>query len=154
MQSIFATMRFRPQFQVLAACAAFVSLGCDDGGEAPTEAAPNIVLGADGVGLDAADAGCRVVLRSVARVSNGRGGFETDCSSGSCRWVWEGRVDVAAGLVGTPAVLFKTPLTNERWISVDATAGAAGASTDGFTAWTFRIAEGTPAEGESGTSSR
>ena len=39
MQSIFATMRFRPQFQVLAACAAFVSLGCDDGGEAPTEAA-------------------------------------------------------------------------------------------------------------------
>jgi len=153
MHMLFAKTRFHAHFPVLVMCSAFAFGACAEDGKTSTEAAPNIVLGADGVGVDAADAGCRVVLRSVARVSNGRGGFETDCSSGSCRWVWEGHVDVAAGLVGTPAVLFKTQLTNDRWVSVDAVVAVVAntVATEGFSAWTFRIAEGTPAEGESGT---
>ncbi len=125
----------------LAACA-------DEGGSETGASAPNIVLGADGVGIDVADGDCRVVLRQVARVSNGRGGYETDCTSGSCRWVWQGELAVAADVVGVPAVLVST-LESSGWFAVEAT--IAGPAVDGFVPWTFRVSEHTPAEGTSGT---
>lgn len=147
MLSMFAGSYFSVRLHVVVATIGFAA-ACADAPPADLEAAPHIVLGADGMGLDEADAGCRIVLRSVARVPNGRGGYETDCTSGSCRWVWQGQVDVAAGLVGTPAVLFKTQ-TGDAWHSLDLV--VAGASVEGFVPWTFRLADGTPAEGMSGS---
>jgi len=149
MQSKFVSVTLTQRFQLVLVLSVFAFGACADAEAGSYEAAPHIQLGADGVGLDEADAACRIVLRSVARVPNGRGGYETDCSSGSCRWVWQGEIDVAAGLVGTPALLFKTQLTSGAWLSVDAVAG--GPAVDGMTRWTFRISELTPAEGESGT---
>ncbi len=124
----------------LAACA-------DEGQVETSESAPNIVRGADGVGIDVADGDCRVVLREVGRVSNGRGGYETDCVSGSCRWVWQGELAVAAGVVGVPAVLVS--VNDGAWFAVEAS--VSGAVVDGFAPWTFRVSEGMPAEGTSGT---
>ncbi|MBL8784839.1 MAG: hypothetical protein JNJ59_08075 [Deltaproteobacteria bacterium] len=134
-----------PLMMVLAlgACAEDAALDVEAAG-------PAIVLGADGVGIDAADSGCRVVLRSMGRVSNGRGGYETDCSSGSCRWVWEAKVDVATGLVGVPHLLYRTTSSGDRWIA--ARADASGAPHDGFSTWVVRVSEAMPSEGTSATS--
>lgn len=125
--------------------------GCTDDAAREAEAAgPAIVLGADGVGVDAADSGCRVVLRAMGRLSNGRGGYETDCSSGSCRWVWEARIDVASGLVGVPHLLYRTTSSGDRWIA--ARAEVIGGAHDGFTTWVVRVSEDMASEGTSGTS--
>jgi len=51
------------------------------------------------------------VLRSIARVTNNTGGYQSNCvPGGSCYYVWQGILDLSADAVaaGTPAVLFQS----------------------------------------------
>jgi hypothetical protein len=60
-------------------------------------------------GTDAADRGCRIVLRDVGRVAGAMGGYQSDCSAGTCYFVWQGTLDVQSGNVAngaTPIVLY------------------------------------------------
>jgi hypothetical protein len=125
-------------------------VGCDTthneaSREAPVSPAPAIVVGADGVGLDLADNRCAVVLRQVARVPDGRGGFETVCDSaaGPCRWRWFGTLDVSGP--GIPHVLYRTTETAGTWHAVAAT------PTDTAGRFTFELADYTPRPDYSGT---
>ena len=137
--------------------ALLVCVGCVDGGEA--EVAPDAALvaqpaGAPGAGKadgkDGADRGCQVVLRDVARRSDGRGGFET--AGGA--WVWTGQVDVALGALdggAVPGVVFRsnTDFRPQWWQKGMVSVEGARA---GFQRFEFRIDEHTPSPGMSGTS--
>lgn len=107
--------------------------------------APTIVVGADGVGLDRADNRCAIVLREVARVPDGRGGFETVCDSaaGPCRWRWFGQLEATGK--GLPHVLYRTTETAGTWHSV------AAAPTDMAGRYTFELTDYTPRPDYSGT---
>ncbi len=129
-----------------------LAVGCDASGNSPADAsdqrvdeAPAIVVGADGVGLDQADNRCAIVLREVARVPDGRGGFETVCdsASGPCRWRWFGTLDVTGP--GIPHVLYRTTETAGTWHAV------AAAPTETAGRFAFELADYTPRPDYSGT---
>ena len=127
---------------------------CADGGAdgLPTGRAPRIVSGADGVGVDAADTGCAVILRSVGRVSNGMGGYAT---SPAGLYVWDGVVDVDADVAaGARAVevLFQTTMGPQVWYVATATRAVGEASGGQYVRYTFRIDTNTPSAGMSVTS--
>lgn len=115
------------------------ALGCeaqDDATEAVASAAPALGT-ADG--LDQADHACQVVLRLAARDMVGSE-YETDCSSGECRYVWRGHVDVAESVQPEATVHVLYHLTSDpMWWEVAAmeTAGAA----PGFRRHAFAIRE-------------
>jgi Family of unknown function (DUF6209) len=118
--------------------------------------APRPLGSADGFG-DQADSDCLVVLRSVGRIKQGPG-YATTCdlggSSGSCLYVWEGQVDLdaaQAAKVQAVEVLFNTSQTGAAWYAVKAVKQATS-PTAGFTRYTFRIDQYTPAAGMSMTS--
>lgn len=89
--------------------------------------------------LDSADRSCRVVLRELARPVKD-GGFETDCTSGSCRYVWRGTVDLAAALDAVLAVRVLYRRSGQAsWWSVDAQ--LSDAISPGFKRYRFAISE-------------
>lgn len=121
---------------------AFV-FGCDGSTAAPepeSEPAPAIVMGADGVGTDRADYECRVALVSAGRLSDGRGGFEVDCTDGPCRWRFRGELAVRGE--GIPHVLYRTT-ESSGWLAKEAVV------TDGR--YVFDLVEHTPRPDYSGT---
>jgi hypothetical protein len=99
-------------------------------------------------GEDRSDHACTVVLREVARVPNGTGGYEVNEVDGQ-RWiVWEGWLDVAWDAVesgAAPAVIFRDPAGS--WWEVEATE-AEGAPA-GYRRYGFRLDEQTVTEGMS-----
>ena len=112
--------------------------------------APAIVQGADGRGTDRADTACAVVLRDVARIPDGMGGYASLPPDG--RYVWEGHIDVDAGLLAsgaTPSVLFATTETGGEWYA--APAGRI-AEIGRYVRFAFRIDAFTPRAGMSTTS--
>lgn len=103
--------------------------------------------GVDGT-RDGADRHCRVVLRSISRLPSPSGGFETNGSS----WIWEGQVDVsddarAENLV--PSVIYQSG-SDRTWREV--TTSFTSGAPSGFQRFFFRIQEGVPGPGMSGTS--
>jgi len=115
--------------------------------------APRYLASADSTeGGDVADSRCRVVLRSVARVSY-QSGYMTTCetdstTTGSCHYIWRGFVDVAADQdFQRVAVLFRA---GDRWFSFPAT--PSGPAVGGYVPHTFEIDQYTPSAGTSLTS--
>jgi len=145
-------MRAAPYNVVLCACLSLAACADDAKpvGE-PSESAPTLVLGADGVGQDTADTACTIVLRSISRVSNGGGGFMT--TGPERRYVWSGELDVATSVAaGEPVVevLFQTTEQGDSWFKAAATKQDAS-TTAGFVRYTFALDRYTPFDGMSGT---
>ena len=85
---------------------------------------------------DSADHGCKVVLRVVQRTTLADGGYETDCSTSPCTYVWRGSVDVDDG-ISTDAevgVLYHRASDPMWW---DATASWNATVNPGFHNYTF-----------------
>jgi len=102
-------------------------------------------------GTDRADRECGVVLRTAGRPSV-PGGFEVDCSAGSCWVVLEGTVDVADALTAETeavGVLFRSTW-QPGWF--EAPAEPVTDVEPGFRRHAFRLAEGTIPSGASTTS--
>ncbi len=88
---------------------------------------------------DAADRGCRVVLRQVGREWDpGQEAFETWCADGACTYVWRGSVDVADGIDGAVFALYRVG-DGDTWYEVPAL--QVPARTPGYTHHVFVIAE-------------
>ncbi len=103
-------------------------------------------------GNDAADRACNVVLRTVGRVPNTTGGFQTSCGSGGCDVVFAGTLDVSQQALSegaTPYVLYKNQ-DDAGWSKASATAapGAPG----GFARYQFQLTKQTISDGLSLTS--
>lgn len=130
------------------------AVGC--AGETPTplvfedvEDSTEPLAGIDG-SKDASDVGCNVVLRSMKRLPNNTGGYQTKTPGGS--WIWRAVIDAsdAAAAEGlTVAVLYQRSGT---WRSKDATKTTV--SEGGFTRYELDVWEDMPTEGMSGTSLR
>ena len=117
---------------------------------APEAAQTTAPLTHEASSQDASDHGCLVVLRNVARPP-AAGGYETDCSSGRCWFVWQGTVDVARSLVddGATVGLMYQSGSDPTWWEVEASPSA----TDGaFQTFTFRFFDHTVDPGMSMTS--
>ncbi len=99
-------------------------------------------------GSDSPDRVCTVVLREVARLPNGTGGYEVNEVDGQ-RWiVWEGALDVAIDAVeagAVPAAIFQD--VHGQWWEVEAT--AATDSPAGYQRYSFWLDEQTVTEGMS-----
>ena len=121
----------------------------DRAGRAQQTTAP-LLDAADG--LDGADRSCLVVLRSIGRVPNGRGGYETECWPGEGCWaVWHGTLelsDEALDQGGRPVVLYQSG-SDPRWWQVEA---APTDSTSGRNLFEFDLTEHTIEDGTSFTS--
>ncbi|MCL4228705.1 MAG: hypothetical protein KJZ91_29915 [Myxococcales bacterium] len=122
-------------------------------GAACVEPAPPMVAGeAPLVGVDGsrdqADRDCHVVLRDLARVGNGTGGWQEQAGV----WIWEGAVEIseaAAAAGAVPAVLFQYG-SDPTWWEVAAIPDA-GAATPGFVRHRVRLDHHLPGPGLSGT---
>jgi hypothetical protein len=118
--------------------------------------APSYLGSADATG-DSSDHGCALVLRTINRVKSGPG-YLTTCDTGAtpngpCRYIWRGRLDVAADEAEQYAsvqLLYTTNQTGGQWYALEAT--RAGAAKGGYVPYGFEIAEHTPAAGMSMTS--
>ncbi len=151
-------MRMMPGLALLALTAGGWLVGCGPAGDGGLHAAAaQSTLGAaDGQG-DRPDYECELVLRAVGRIDTGPG-YATSCDlgladGGPCRYVWQGRIDVAeqaAERFTSIEVLYRTGQTGDQWYAV--AAAPAGAPSDGFAPYEFRILEHTPAAGMSMTS--
>lgn len=101
------------------------------------------LLGADG--RDAADRGCRVVLRTLER-------GPVRCASGQCWWSWRDTLDVSTGAAAEgvqPGVLFRNQ-DSSAWSSTGATrvaGGPTGFQRYTFTLWRNGVRDGLPAAG-------
>lgn len=125
---------------------ALVLLGTASCGEEPVEAESQ---GAAVVSLkamlgktdsqDQADRGCQVVLRSMARAAVD-GEYTTDCSSGSCLFVWQGLIDVAEAVPADLTVHLQYHLANSnQWWETEALLDSA--STLGYRSYRFSISD-------------
>jgi hypothetical protein len=117
--------------------------GCvaaDDGSPAEPTVGPGIGA-ADS--LDAADHGCRVVLRSAGAVGDEATGHATRCDEDGCWFVFAGELDVAVSLLdegGRPAVLFRSDHGPEWWSVAAERAAGAGV---GFRRFRFELSSRT-----------
>jgi len=105
------------------------------------------LVGVDG-STDQADHACNVVLRDLARPSNGTGGYETNDVS----WVWRGTVEVSAAADAeglTPAVLYQYG-SDPTWYQATVTPSTLPA-TGGFVRYDVVIDDHVPGPGMSGT---
>lgn len=131
-----------PALLALAALPACAIAADDDS----TTASDAPLIGVDGH-ADSADRGCNVVLRDLARPSNGTGGWQTSGTS----WVWTGTIDVAtaAALEGDQPRLLYHYGSNPTWWSAPAipTSGAPA----GFARYAVTIDHDLPGPGMSGT---
>ncbi|MCB9652923.1 MAG: hypothetical protein H6729_02175 [Deltaproteobacteria bacterium] len=98
---------------------------------------------------DQADTTCTVVLRSMRRVADQTGGYETRDGS----WVWRANVDVAETAVaeGLEPILFYQNRGDRIWRTLGAVRGG---TEGGFTQFTVDVWEGMPSSGMSGTALR
>jgi len=88
---------------------------------------------------DVADSGCKVVLRSAGRVPGGDG-YKTDCSSGTCQFVWEGQIDVAEDVPPDATVHLQYHRTDSAdWWEV--MAQSVSATTTGFRRYDFVVGD-------------
>lgn len=84
---------------------------------------------------DTADHACQLILRVVQRPTVGDG-YETDCSSGTCSFVWRGGVDVAETVAANAEVHVLYHLASDsNWYDVAATLDAP--VTPGFRRYAF-----------------
>lgn len=132
--------------QRLAAAALFLvaCAGAGDGLHATSAPAP--LIGVDG-SQDAADRGCHVVLRDLARAGSSFG-WETAGSS----WVWSGTVEISAAAAAeglAPSVMYRMAPSG-AWATVPAVPSGAPA-TPGYERFDVRLSEGLPGPGWSGT---
>ncbi len=121
--------------------------GCVEPGPDAVVAGEAPLLGVDG-SRDQADRNCHVVLRNLARPSNGSGGFQTAGSS----WIWEGDLELSAEAAAegaAPAVLFQYG-SDPTWWEAQATPADAPASA-GFARYRVRLDANLPGPGMSGT---
>lgn len=140
---------------ILAACSSLLvvllaSACATEDADAPVDtsavSAPGPLLGAAD-SPDAADRSCQVVLRSVARIPNGTGGYVTDANG---VWMWRAIVDVAADADGEASILYRSTTSPDGWWQK---AGViTGDAPSGFVRWTVDLDAHLPAEGMSGTS--
>lgn len=126
---------------------------CGGPEEAPQAPSPDAVAEAPAVGDrgDSSERACQVILRSVARTTDGSGQIATDCSSGACVHTWAGTVDVAeatAARGGVPAVLVGTR-PGVEWVWREVAAAQERGPTDGFVRYRFTFTDGTLARGPS-----
>lgn len=140
---------------VLLAVAVAVA-GCagtgDEGGTRPSVEATTAPLSGVAAGTDHADRGCLVVLREAARVPTGPG-YEVDCSSGACFYVWRVLVDVADEVIaegGEVTVSYQSG-SDLSWWEAPAVAMAEGAP-EGFERFVVLVSEHTVSPGMSLTS--
>jgi len=94
-------------------------------------------------GADRADRDCAVVLRRAARMP-GTGGFETDCTTGRCWFVWGFHIDVAEELVAagaSAAVLYQSGSDPTWWEA--AAAVSEGVVVPGYERFLVRVFEHT-----------
>lgn len=109
-------------------------------GEAP-------LVGVDG-SVDQADRNCHVVLRDLARLGNGTGGFQ-EANGG---WIWEGDLELSAAAAAegaAPAVLYQYG-SDPTWWQANATPSTTPA-TPGFARYRVRLDRYLPGPGLSGT---
>jgi hypothetical protein len=126
---------------------ALLLTGCALAGGDDTSAGDAPLIGVDGH-ADAADRACHVVLRDLARPSNGTGGYQTNGSS----WVWTGTIDISteAALEGhEPRVLYQYG-SNPTWWHVPAFPTGEPAPA-GMTRTTVTLDHDLPGPGMSGT---
>ncbi|MFW5879025.1 MAG: DUF6209 family protein [Myxococcota bacterium] len=100
-------------------------------------------------GTDSADRDCHIVLRSVER-SPGPTGYEVDCSTGYCWFVWEGELDVSKEALeagAEPFVLYRAGL-GEWWETAAAPATDLG---ERYQRFRFRLDEQTLPAGMGGS---
>lgn len=90
-------------------------------------------------GSDLADHECQVVLRSVMRMPGGPD-YETDCSSGSCLYVWRGTIEVAEAVApeATVHVLYHATSGSTWW---EVTATPEPTSAPGFRRYAFALSD-------------
>lgn len=134
---------------LLSACAEVGAPGDDGDGGVTAVPAPLSVVD-DGV--DRADRECLVVLREVRRTPDGPG-YESDCSNGSCWYVWRALVDVAEEALdagGQVAVLYHSG-SDPTWWRAEAEGSVDGAP-EGFERFLVRVFEHTVGPGMSMTS--
>ena len=117
--------------------------------EAPDDliAADAPLVGVDG-SRDQADRACHVVLRDLARLGNGTGGYQDSAGS----WIWEGDVELseAAAAEGATAALLYQYGSDPTWWQASATPSPVSA-TPGFRRYRVRIDRHLPGPGMSGT---
>jgi len=105
------------------------------------------LVGVDG-SRDQADRNCHVVLRDLARLGNGTGGFQT--ADGG--WIWEGDLELSAGAAAEgagPAVLYQYG-SDPTWWQAPATPSPI-AATPGFARYRVRLDRHLPGPGMSGS---
>ncbi len=127
-----------------------VGVFCSCGNPAPTVDTTDDGQASAQSRLDQADRTCTVALRSAARVTK-NGGFETNCVSGRCWFVWSGSLDVSTEAVaagGGAFVLFHNQ-GQASWSQVEATATTGAPA--GFVRYAFRLDHDTMETGLSNT---
>ncbi len=131
----------------LSLCILVSLAACAEVPEAPV-AAEAPLTGVDGA-RDQADRSCHVVLRDLARLRNGTGGYQTEGSA----WIWEGDVELssAAAAEGATVGAVYQNGSDPTWYEVTATPSAV-APTAGFARYRLRLDHGLPGPGMSGTS--
>jgi hypothetical protein len=120
---------------------------CAAAGDDATTAGNAPLIGVDGT-ADAADRACHVVLRDLARPSNGTGGWQTSGSS----WVWTGTIDISteAALEGSdPRVLYHYGSSPTWWQAAAVPSDAP--APPGMTRYTVTLDHDLPGPGMSGT---
>lgn len=148
--------RVKQSLMVLLASAALVA-GCGDGASAGSVPASSDGVSAQRIAVEASpeqqterssDTKCTVVLRDVARPSNGAGGYEVERGSAGLFYVWTGSVDVAtAAHDELEAVGVQYRSSEGSWYAEWARQ-VAGAP-KGFVRYAFRLATHTVQEGVS-----
>jgi hypothetical protein len=136
-----------PRLPILLALCAAAACVDDPSAESELTAAPAPLTGVDGA-VDQADRACHVVLRDLARLGNGTGGYQSNGTS----WIWEGDVELSAAAVAdgaTAAVVFQYG-SDPTWYQV-ATTPSATPATPGFVRFHVRLDDHLPGPGMSGT---
>jgi hypothetical protein len=122
----FAVLPFIVAIAATAACAVSASDDTSD------SSAP--LVGIDG-STDHADRACHVVLRDLARLSDGGFGYQTNGAS----WIWQGTIDISAAASAeglAPAVLYH--VGDGAWHLTAATPSELAAPA-GFARWTVQL---------------
>lgn len=101
---------------------------------------------------DSVDPSCAIALQDVSRHANTTGGYEANCDTSNCWYVWAGNVDVAAASLPAGAkviVAFRSAI-QPGWFEVAATETTGAPA--GKRRFAFRLADHTVGSGMSTTS--
>lgn len=138
----------------LSLTATFILGGCTTSGDNREQAVRPAAAPLSGVvdGTDHSDHDCLVVLRAASRTQDGPG-FETDCSTGACYFVWRVTVDVADEVLeegGQLGVLYHSG-SGDQWWEAEAEMTLEGAP-EGYQRFLLRVFDHTVGPGMSMTS--